>query len=273
VTPLLELRAVSLSFGGVQAVRDLDLTLAPGEIVSLVGPNGAGKSSVVDLVTGVLRPAAGDILLQGRSILGLPPHEITARGIARTFQTLRLFSNMTVKENVMAAAWCHTRCGVLSSVLRTRAQRREEREIERLAEHVLGFFAENLGPRRWGHPAYSLSYANRRRLELARALATRPRLLLLDEPAAGMSPVETREAAALLALVRAELGCTMLVVEHDMDFVERVSDRVVALVQGAKVAEGSFADVAADPRVLEAYLGRRVAAGPSATAAVRSAAR
>ena len=186
-------------------------------------------------------PEEGEILFEGQSILGLDPHQIARRGIARTFQTLRLFLNMTVKENVMAAAYGHTQAGVLRSVLRTPGMRREEREIEQLAEERLAFFGDRLVGYRWRQPAYSLSYANRRRLEIARATAAKPRLLLLDEPAAGMNPVETHEMTELIARLREEGGYTILVIEHDMHVVEGISDRVVALDHGVKIAEGSFA--------------------------------
>jgi branched-chain amino acid transport system ATP-binding protein len=253
--PLLELRHVAKSFGGLRSVDDLDLEVREGEIVSVIGPNGAGKTTVFNLVTGIYAPDAGEIRLEGQDIAGLPPHRITQLGIARTFQTLRLFLNMTVKENVMAAAYGHTKAGVLRSVLRTPGMRREEREIEQLAEQRLSFFGERLVGYRWDQPAYSLSYANRRRLEIARATAARPRLLLLDEPAAGMNPVETHEMTELIGRLREEGGYTILVIEHDMHVVEGISDRVVALDHGVKIAEGTFEQVATDERVVEAYLG------------------
>jgi branched-chain amino acid transport system ATP-binding protein len=252
---LLELSGVSKRFGGLSVIQDLDLHVDSGEIVSVIGPNGAGKTTLFNLVTGIYKVDDGDIRFEGRSLLGLEPHEITARGIARTFQTLRLFLNMTVKENVMAAAWPHTRAGILRSVLRTPGMRREEREIEQLAEERLSFFGQRLMGYRWDQPAYSLSYANRRRLEIARATATRPRLLLLDEPAAGMNPVETHEITELIGQLREEGGYTILVIEHDMHVVEGISDRVVALDHGIKISEGTFDQVATDPRVVEAYLG------------------
>ena len=252
---LLELEDLSKRFGGLSVIEGLDLHVDDGEIVSVIGPNGAGKTTLFNLVTGIYRPDEGDIRFEGASLLGLEPHEITARGIARTFQTLRLFLNMTVKENVMAAAWPHTHAGILRSVLRTPGMRREEKEIERLAEERLSFFGQRLMGYRWDQPAYSLSYANRRRLEIARATATGPRVLLLDEPAAGMNPVETHEITELIGRLRAEGGYTILVIEHDMHVVEGISDRVVALDHGVKIAEGSFEAVATDPRVVEAYLG------------------
>jgi branched-chain amino acid transport system ATP-binding protein len=257
---LLELRGLSKSFGGLKVISDLDLHVDEGEIVSVIGPNGAGKTTLFNLVTGLYPPDAGDVLFESESILGLEAHEITAGGIARTFQTLRLFLNMTVKENVMAAAHSHTRAGILRSVLRTPGMRREEREIEALAEERLAFFGQRLIGYRLDQPAFSLSYANRRRLEIARATATNARLLLLDEPAAGMNPVETQEITELIGRLRDEGGYTILVIEHDMHVVEGISDRVVALDHGVKIAEGSFEAVATDPRVVEAYLGTRAAA-------------
>ncbi|MBD0347804.1 MAG: ABC transporter ATP-binding protein [Thermoleophilia bacterium] len=254
---VLELRAVSKSFGGLRVLSQLDLVVHDGEIVSVIGPNGAGKTTLFNLITGLYRPDAGDILLEGRSVVGLPPWKITQRGIARTFQTLRLFLNMTVRENVMAAAYGHTKATWLESMLRLPRARREEREIRRLAEEKLGFFGERLVGYRWDQPAYSLSYANRRRLEIARATATRPRVLLLDEPAAGMNPNETLEIAELIGKLRDDGGYTILVIEHDMHVVEGISDRVVALDHGVKIAEGSFDEVATSPRVVEAYLGVR----------------
>jgi ABC-type branched-subunit amino acid transport system ATPase component len=256
---MLELHGVSKRFGGLTVIQDLDLRVDEGEIVSVIGPNGAGKTTLFNLVTGVYKPDDGDILFEGASIVGLDPHKITARGIARTFQTLRLFLNLTVKENVMAAAWPHTRAGMLRSVLRTPGMRREEREIEQLAEERLSFFGQRLVGYRWDQPAYSLSYANRRRLEIARATATKPRLLLLDEPAAGMNPVETQEITELIGRLRDEGEYTILVIEHDMHVVEGISDRVVALDHGVKISEGTFEQVATDPRVVEAYLGTSAA--------------
>jgi len=257
---LLAIEGVSLNFGGLAVVADLDIEVGKGEIVSVIGPNGAGKTTLFNLITGIYRPDAGDILLEGKSLVGLQPHQISQRGVSRTFQTLRLFLNMSVIENVMAAAYGNTRAGIFRSMLRTPGMRREEREIRELASQRLAFFGERLMGYRWDQPAYSLSYANRRRLEIARATATKPTLLLLDEPAAGMNPVETHEIAELIGRLRDEAGYTILVIEHDMHVVEGISDRVVALDHGVKIAEGSFDEVATDPRVVEAYLGTKAAA-------------
>jgi len=253
---MLELEGVSKAFGGLQVISSLDFHVEENEVVSVIGPNGAGKTTLFNLITGVYQPDVGDIRFEGRSIVGLPPYRINQRGIARTFQNLRLFLNMTVKENVMAAAYGHTRAGVVRSILRTPGMRREEKAINAMAEERLSFFGQRLMGYRWNQPAYTLSYANRRRLEIARATATNPRLLLLDEPAAGMNPVETHEITELIGQLRTEGGYTVLVIEHDMHVVEGISDRVVALDHGVKIAEGSFEEVATNANVVEAYLGR-----------------
>ncbi|HUA46774.1 MAG TPA: ABC transporter ATP-binding protein [Solirubrobacteraceae bacterium] len=254
--PLLELDKLSLSFGGLKALTELDLQVAEREIVSVIGPNGAGKTTIFNVITGVYKPSSGDVRLAGASIGGKRQFQITRLGIARTFQSLRLFQNMTVKENVKAATYGHTKASPPESILRLPRARREEREVDALAEEVLSFFGERLKGYRWNQPAYVLSYANRRRLEIARALATRPRLLLLDEPAAGMNPNETLEVTEVIGRLRDELGLTILVIEHDMHVVEGISDRVVALDHGVKITEGSFDAVATHPAVVEAYLGR-----------------
>ncbi|HXY17213.1 MAG TPA: ABC transporter ATP-binding protein [Gaiellaceae bacterium] len=253
--PILELRGVGKSFGGLRVIDQLDLDVLPHEIVSVIGPNGAGKTTLFNLISGLYGPDTGTIRFEQESIVGLAPHQITNRGIARTFQTLRLFLNMSVKENVIAATYGHTKATILESMLRLPRSRREERESAQFAEERLAFFGQRLMGYRWNQPAYSLSYANRRRLEIARATATRPKLLMLDEPAAGMNPVETHEITELIGQLRDEGGYTILVIEHDMHVVEGISDRVVALDHGVKVAEGTFEAVATDPRVVEAYLG------------------
>ena len=254
--PVLELDQLSLSFGGLQALSRLDLRVRDREVVSVIGPNGAGKTTVFNVITGVYEPSSGDVRFVGETIAGQSPHIIAGLGVARTFQTLRLFMNMSVIENVLAATYGGTRAMPWESVLRLPRARREEREVRALAEDVLSFFGQRLAGYRWDQPAYSLSYANRRRLEIARALATKPRLLLLDEPAAGMNPAETHEVTELIGRLRDERGVSILVIEHDMHVVSGCSDRVVALDHGVKIAEGGFDEVAGHPAVVEAYMGR-----------------
>ncbi len=253
--PVLTLNQLSLSFGGLSAISELDLQVGDREIVSVIGPNGAGKTTVFNVITGVYEPSSGDVRFAGHSIAGQAPHNIARLGIARTFQSLRLFLNMSVIENVMAATYGSTKAMPWESILRLPRARREEREVRALAEDVLSFFGQRLAGYRWDQPAYSLSYANRRRLEIARALATRPRLLLLDEPAAGMNPAETHEVTELIGRLRDERDVAILVIEHDMHVVGGCSDRVVALDHGVKIAEGGFDEVANHPAVVEAYLG------------------
>jgi branched-chain amino acid transport system ATP-binding protein len=258
--PLFELKGLTKSFGGLRVVDGLDMHVGEGEIVSLIGPNGAGKTTVFNLVTGIYTPDAGEVLFDGENIAGLPPHAITQRGIARTFQTLRLFLNMSVKENVMAAAYGHTKATFVESMLRLPRARREEREVAQMAEEKLAFFGPRLMGYRHDQPAYSLSYANRRRLEIARAMGANPRLLLLDEPAAGMNPAETQELTELIGRLRTDGGYTVMVIEHDMHVVEGISDRVVALDHGVKIAEGTFEECCTNERVVEAYLGLQASA-------------
>ncbi|HEX6220916.1 MAG TPA: ABC transporter ATP-binding protein [Acidimicrobiia bacterium] len=255
MTPKLEIRGLSKAFGGLNVIKNLDLTVGDGEVVSVIGPNGAGKTTLFNMISGIYEPDSGDIIFEGESIVGWSPEQIANKGVARTFQTLRVFLNMTVRENVMAATYGATKTRMWQSALRTPTARREEREMRALAEEKLSFFGDRLIGYRWDQPAYSLSYANRRRLEIARAMATNPRLLMLDEPAAGMNPAETLEITALIGRLRDEAGFSILVIEHDMHVVEGVSDRVVALDHGEKIAEGSFEAVAEDPAVIEAYLG------------------
>ncbi|MDE0370615.1 MAG: ABC transporter ATP-binding protein [bacterium] len=252
---MLEIGGLHKSFGGVHALAGVDLRVDEGEIVSVIGPNGAGKTSFFNVVTGLYPPDGGDIMFEGRSIVGLESSEITEAGIARTFQNVRLFLNMTVLENVMVAQHCRTRAGAFRAVLRTPFLRREEAEIETRAKETLAFFGTRLVGYRFDQPALSLSYANRRRLEIARAMATRPKLLLLDEPVAGMNPRETAELTGLIRKLREERGFTVVVIEHDMRVVRDVSDRVIVLDHGVKIAEGSYDDVSSNEAVIEAYLG------------------
>ena len=253
---LMEIRDLKITFGGLDALSGLNFHVDEGEIVSVIGPNGAGKTTFFNAITGLVDPTEGDILFDGESILGLDPHQVTGLGIARTFQNVRLFPNMTVLENIMVAQHCRTSQLVLGALLQTSAFKKEEREIEERAKEVLAFFGSRLVGYRYDQPAFVLSYANRRRLEVARAMATQPRLMLLDEPVAGMNPMETAELTALIGRLRSEWGFTIVMIEHDMRVVRDVSDRVVVLDHGGPIAQGSYDEVSTNPDVVEAYLGR-----------------
>jgi branched-chain amino acid transport system ATP-binding protein len=253
---MLELRNIKMSFGALVTIDNLDMNVEKGEIVSVIGPNGAGKTTLFNVITGVYKPDSGSITLDGNNLIGRDPAKVTRAGVARTFQNVRLFLNMSVIENVMAATFGHTSAGLFSSALGLPKSRKEEVAIRGQAEELLEFFGTRLTGYRWDQPAYSLSYANRRRLEIARALATNPRVLLLDEPAAGMNPKETHEITEIVERLRTEKGLTILIIEHDMHVVAGVSDRVIALDHGVKIAEGDFDSVATHPAVIEAYLGR-----------------
>ncbi len=257
MTPLLEVLGVSKHFGGLYALNGLDLHVNAGEIVSVIGPNGAGKSTVFNVITGLYAPDAGDIRFRDETIVGRLPSQVTKLGIARTFQNVRLFPNMTVLENAMVGQHCRSRAGVFGALLQTPSTRREEERIRAQAKDALGFFGTRLSGYRQDQPANALSYANRRRLEMARAMSTEPLLILLDEPTAGMNPRETIELRDHITRMRDERGLTILVIEHDMRVVKGVSDRVVALDYGQKIAEGTYDEVAHDEHVIEAYLGTK----------------
>ena len=259
MSALLEVAGVSKHFGGLYALNELELHVDQHEIVSVIGPNGAGKSTVFNVITGLYTPDAGDVLFRGESVLGRLPSQVTTLGIARTFQNVKLFPNMTVLENAMVGQHCRTKAGVFGALLRTPATRREELAIRERAAEALGFFGTRLSGYRQDQLASVLSYANRRRLEMARAMATDPELLLLDEPTAGMNPRETLELRDHIVRMRDERGITILVIEHDMRVVKGVSDRVVAMDYGQKIAEGTYEEVAHDEHVIEAYLGTKAA--------------
>lgn len=255
---LLQINSLRKTFGGISALDGVDFHINEGEIVSVIGPNGAGKTSFFNVISGMFSPDGGEIVFDGIDIGGWEPNRITQAGIARTFQNVRLFPNMSVLENVMVAQHCRTSEGMLAAIFRTKKFKKEEAEIEERGKDVLGFFGSRLVGYRFDQPAFVLSYANRRRLEIARAMATQPRLLLLDEPVAGMNPRETAELTGLISRLRDERGFTVVVIEHDMKVVRDVSDRVVVLDHGVKIAEGSYEDVSQNEDVIEAYLGRPV---------------
>lgn len=251
---LLEITGIEKDFGGLIALHNVSFTVQEGEIVSVIGPNGAGKTTLFNCLTGYTKPDKGQVLFCGEDMTGCAPHDVNERGVARTFQQIRLFMDLTIMENLLIGMHARMRAGVLHALLKPQWVRDEEAAARAKARDILGLFQERLLPRQ-KQKAKMLSYANRRRLEIARALASEPKLMLLDEPAAGMNPRETQLATDLIGQLRG-MGHTILLIEHDMRLVMSISDRVIVLDHGEKIAEGTPEEVQKNEQVVEAYMGR-----------------
>jgi len=257
---LLDAQQIRVEFGGLVAVNDVDFTIPVGSIVALIGPNGAGKTTFFNVLTGLYKPTAGTVMFDSKAVSGRAPHEIAGMGLARTFQNIRLFGTMTAAENVMVAMHPHLKGGLWQTIFGTPGQRREEHEAVDTAHDLIDFCGVRGDPDDF---AKNLSYGDQRRLEVARALALKPKLLLLDEPTAGMNPQESDDFIAFVRKVRDEKQLTVLLIEHDMKVVMGVSERITVLEYGSKIAEGTGEQIRTDERVIEAYLGKAATEGAS----------